>query len=447
MSGGADSLISLFWAKERFEHVKAVSFNYGQKHITELEQAEAICAQVNVPHTLIKLSGYEKIGNSALLDDTISVKIDKKTGKPTTWVPGRNAIFLMYATALAHVNGITDLVTGVTVSDFIRYPELTIEWIAGFFDAEGCLSQSRNSGGNKTYYPTISISQKDKQILEKIRDFFGEGYVTKHGTCYTWQVNHRGNVLKVVPQLIPYLHHSEKRQKYDELAEKFNLPKYNLQHPMTNDWIIGFWEGDGGISKITLTQGKYDKTYEYPMLQFYQKNKELLEKIVIYLGVGSVSEPKPNMHCLSVYPGKTATHPIYQLLYDQIRTKYRRQQINTVYLTIGSPMSNINPHYPDCTPEFIKSLEQTLQYATDNPNICIHTPLMWLTKAESIKLAKKNRALEYLHMTQTCYEGKSPACGVCPSCKLRIAGFKEAGIIDPIKYEIDIDWENCKEVN
>ena len=65
----------------------------------------------------------------------------------------------------------------------------------------------------------------------------------------------------------------------------------------------------------------------------------------------------------------------------------------------------------------------------------IHTPLMNLTKAETVKLMKKLGGLSLLKYTHTCYEGARPACGKCPACKLRLKGFKEAGITDPIKYK------------
>lgn len=89
--------------------------------------------------------------------------------------------------------------------------------------------------------------------------------------------------------------------------------------------------------------------------------------------------------------------------------------------------------YPDCRDKFIKSLNKTLNLAMDY-NVKIWTPLMWLTKAKTILLMKELGGLELLKDTHTCYEGKRPACGVCPACKLRLKGFKEAGIKDPLKY-------------
>lgn len=90
--------------------------------------------------------------------------------------------------------------------------------------------------------------------------------------------------------------------------------------------------------------------------------------------------------------------------------------------------------YPDCRREFVDALEKALTLAM--PSSCgpvvIHTPLMHLTKAETVKLARElPGAWEALALSVTCYEGKRPGCGVCPACVLRAKGFAEAGEPDP----------------
>jgi 7-cyano-7-deazaguanine synthase len=64
--------------------------------------------------------------------------------------------------------------------------------------------------------------------------------------------------------------------------------------------------------------------------------------------------------------------------------------------------------------------------------ITIHTPLMHLTKAQTVHLAQKVGALEAMAYSHTCYEGVFPPCQRCPACELRIRGFAEAGITDPL---------------
>lgn len=104
--------------------------------------------------------------------------------------------------------------------------------------------------------------------------------------------------------------------------------------------------------------------------------------------------------------------------------------------------------YPDCRNEFIKSLEKTINLAfgenqtfktetqTNFARIKIHTPLMWLTKSETVKLMQQLGQIKLLKYSHTCYKGECPACGKCPACKLRLKGFKEAGIKDPLKYKL-----------
>ena len=90
--------------------------------------------------------------------------------------------------------------------------------------------------------------------------------------------------------------------------------------------------------------------------------------------------------------------------------------------------------YPDCRDVFIKSLNVTLYLAMET-QFQIETPLMWLTKAETVLKMKALERLDWYAHTHTCYEGKRPACGRCPACILRLKGFQEAGILDLIEYE------------
>ena len=87
--------------------------------------------------------------------------------------------------------------------------------------------------------------------------------------------------------------------------------------------------------------------------------------------------------------------------------------------------------YPDCRNNFVKSMEKTLNLAMEK-KFKIHTPLMWLTKSETVKLMIKLGQLNLLKYSHTCYKGFSPPCGKCPACKLRAKGFKEAKIVDPL---------------
>lgn len=87
--------------------------------------------------------------------------------------------------------------------------------------------------------------------------------------------------------------------------------------------------------------------------------------------------------------------------------------------------------YPDCRSTTMESLQTTLGLGMD-AEFRIHTPLMHLTKAETVHMAVELGALPALGYSHTCYEGQRPPCGKCASCLLRAKGFAEAGIKDPL---------------
>jgi 7-cyano-7-deazaguanine synthase len=97
-----------------------------------------------------------------------------------------------------------------------------------------------------------------------------------------------------------------------------------------------------------------------------------------------------------------------------------------------------NANYDDCREVFIQATEQYINTALGHDHrgtqkITIHTPLLFLTKAESVELAKDiEGAFDALAYSHTCYAGKYPPCGECHSCVLRAQGFHEAGVPDPL---------------
>jgi 7-cyano-7-deazaguanine synthase len=209
-SGGQDSTTCLAWALENFDHVEAVVFDYGQRHQVELEAAAKIAATTNVPLKTVKLDIFSQLTDNALTNHDKELTPGNEEELPSSFVPGRNLIFLSTAAIHAQQQGITNLITGV---------------------------------------------------------------------------------------------------------------------------------------------------------------------------------------CQTDYSG-----------------------------------------YPDCRDDFVKSLETTINLAMES-KIRIHTPLMFLTKAETVKMMMDLGKIGLLADSHTCYEGQRPACGKCPSCKLRLKGFEEAGVEDPVGYD------------
>lgn len=87
--------------------------------------------------------------------------------------------------------------------------------------------------------------------------------------------------------------------------------------------------------------------------------------------------------------------------------------------------------YPDCREATITSLQESLRLGMES-DLEIHTPLMHLSKKETVELACELGALDAMAMTHTCYNGQRPPCGSCAACELRAKGFAEAGIADPL---------------
>jgi 7-cyano-7-deazaguanine synthase len=104
---------------------------------------------------------------------------------------------------------------------------------------------------------------------------------------------------------------------------------------------------------------------------------------------------------------------------------------NGITNLIGGMCQTDYSGYPDCRQKTLDALMVAINLGMES-EIKLHTPLMNLTKAESVKLAVEVSALEALKFSHTCYNGMYPPCGSCPACHLRAKGFEEAGIKDPL---------------
>ena len=146
------------------------------------------------------------------------------------------------------------------------------------------------------------------------------------------------------------------------------------------------------------------------------------------------------------------THREEKIMNEKIPVTYVPAR-NTIFLSLGLAYAEVNnaPHiflgvnavdysgYPDCRPEFIEAFEKLANLATKisvegKEKIKIHTPLIQLTKA---KIILKGIELDVDYsLTYSCYkpEKGGKACGICDSCQLRLRGFNEAGLEDPLNY-------------
>jgi len=126
LSGGQDSTTCLYWAIDRYgkENVSAIGFDYGQRHLAELECAKEICADENIPYEIIPTPIINQLSANSLTREDIPVDKDKPEGTPpNTFVEGRNHLFLSYAAIYAKTHNISNIVTGVCETDFSGYPD------------------------------------------------------------------------------------------------------------------------------------------------------------------------------------------------------------------------------------------------------------------------------------------------------------------------------------
>ena len=123
-SGGQDSTTCLFWAKKHFRHVTALTFDYGQKHVHEVDVARHIATEAGVEWHQMDVRFISHLGRNSLTDSDMVMDQEKPAdGPPNTFVPGRNLFFLSIAAVFARERGINHLVTGVSQTDFSGYPD------------------------------------------------------------------------------------------------------------------------------------------------------------------------------------------------------------------------------------------------------------------------------------------------------------------------------------
>jgi len=130
-SGGQDSTACLAWALERYPRVETVGFDYGQRHAVEMRARQKVRRSIAKafpawsdrlgPDHRLNLKGFGAISDSALTSERAIEMTDR--GLPSTFVPGRNLVFLVYAAALADRRGLDVLVGGMCETDYSGYPD------------------------------------------------------------------------------------------------------------------------------------------------------------------------------------------------------------------------------------------------------------------------------------------------------------------------------------
>lgn len=163
LSGGQDSTTCLYWAIDKYkrENVEAVTFDYGQRHRIELECARTICQDAGIVQVELPIDTFQALGGNALTNAEIDIAEGVDGELPSTFVPGRNLIFLTFAAAHAWQRSITNIVTGVAQTDYSGYPDCRQETIDS-------LSTTLQLGMDQTFVihtPLMNLSKKETVLL------------------------------------------------------------------------------------------------------------------------------------------------------------------------------------------------------------------------------------------------------------------------------------------
>lgn len=192
LSGGQDSGTCLFWAVDAYgaQEVAAVGIDYGQRHAVELHQARELARLADVPYTLLPLNTLAALGAASLTNPSIEHemtagpksgnRVAAERGLPSSFVPGRNLLFLTIAAAFALQHGAHDVVTGVCEADEQGYPDCRASFLV---QMERAIQLGTDSPYLKLVAPLIAKSKAETWLMAKRLGVID--VIRKHTrTCY-----------------------------------------------------------------------------------------------------------------------------------------------------------------------------------------------------------------------------------------------------------------------
>ncbi len=189
-SGGQDSATCLAWALDRFDRVETIGFDYGQRHRIELDCRDSIrkglaalnprwAQRLGEDHT-IDLAVLGQISDTALTRD-VGIEMTE-AGLPNTFVPGRNLVFLTFATTLAYRRGLKHVVGGMCETDYSGYPDCRDDTIKA-------LQVALNLGMDKRFVLETPLMWIDKAETWRLAERLGgqalvDLILEESHTCY-----------------------------------------------------------------------------------------------------------------------------------------------------------------------------------------------------------------------------------------------------------------------
>ena len=162
VSGGLDSATTLGIARSEGFECYALSFDYGQRHRSELEAAQRVCAALGVKEHKVMAVDTGGMGGSALTDLSIDVPEAPEEEIPVTYVPARNTVFLSLALGWAEVLSAHDIYIGVNAVDYSGYPDCRPEFIRAFEQLANLATKAGVEGRHFSIHtPLILLSKGD----------------------------------------------------------------------------------------------------------------------------------------------------------------------------------------------------------------------------------------------------------------------------------------------
>ena len=189
-SGGQDSATCLAWALNEFDYVETIGFDYRQRHRIELDVRQEFIEKLREAFPkwsdrlggdhLIDVGSIAELGETAMTSD-IEIQM-QETGLPNTFVPGRNLLFLTYASALSYRRNIKHIVTGVCETDYSGYPDCRDDTIKA-------LQASLNLGMESRFVIHTPLMWRDKATTWELAYEYGGAslidlIICDSHTCY-----------------------------------------------------------------------------------------------------------------------------------------------------------------------------------------------------------------------------------------------------------------------
>lgn len=185
LSGGIDSCTTLSMAIADGCDVTAVTINYGQRHVIEIESAKKISEYYNIPHIIVDIPGLSVVLASALTDKSQELTLNAdplREGIPESWVPQRNLIMLAIASGIAESIGALFVYIGANQVDYSGYPDCREEFVTRAYEAINMASKRYAESEIITVLRAPIINLTKAQVIKVGTEFRAPLSLTR--SCY-----------------------------------------------------------------------------------------------------------------------------------------------------------------------------------------------------------------------------------------------------------------------